>query len=62
MTDSERVWNERELTRRANRRLAVLRHADEVTENVAATCRYFGISRTAFYRWQHRYEDEGLEG
>jgi transposase len=62
VTDSERVWNERELTRRANRRLAVLRHADVITRNVAATCRYFGISRTAFYRWQRRYEDEGLEG
>ena len=45
MTDSERVWNERELTRRANRRLAVLRHADEVTKNVAATCRYLDIRR-----------------
>ena len=61
MTDSERGWNDRELTRGANRRLAVLRHADEV-KNVAATCRYFGISRTAFFRWRHRYEDEGRRG
>jgi transposase len=29
---------------------------------VAATCRYYGISRTVFYRWKHRYEDEGLDG
>ena len=26
-------------------RLAVLRHAEEVTGNVAMTCRYYGISR-----------------
>ena len=48
--------------RATNRRLAVPRHADEVTKNVAATCRYSGISRTAFYRWQHRCKDEGLDG
>ncbi|MFM8858259.1 MAG: helix-turn-helix domain-containing protein [Actinomycetota bacterium] len=30
--------------------------------NVAATCRHYGISRTVFYRWKRRYEDEGLEG
>jgi transposase len=29
---------------------------------VAATCRYYGISRNVFYRWKRRYEDEGLEG
>lgn len=27
------------------RKLAVLRHVDEITGNVAMTCRYFGISR-----------------
>jgi transposase-like protein len=59
---SERVWNEKELVRRANRRLAVLRHAEEVGGSVAATCRYYGISRNVFYRWKRRYEDEGLEG
>jgi transposase InsO family protein len=36
---------DRELERRANRRLAVLRHVEEVSGNVAATCRYYGISR-----------------
>lgn len=59
---SERIWTERELERRANRRLAVLQHAEEVTHSVAETCRYFGISRNCFYRWKRRYEDEGLEG
>lgn len=59
---AERVWSEKELVRRANRRLAVLRHAEEISGSVAATCRYYGISRTVFYRWKHRYEDEGLDG
>ena len=30
---------EQELTRRAKRRLAILHHAEEVTGNVALTCR-----------------------
>ncbi len=37
---------DRELERRANRRLAVLRHVEEVSGNVAATC----------------YEADGLDG
>jgi hypothetical protein len=37
---------ERDLERRAQRRLAVLRH-EEVSFNVAATCRHYGISRSA---------------
>ncbi|MFD8705334.1 helix-turn-helix domain-containing protein [Kitasatospora sp. NPDC059648] len=48
--------------RRAQRRLAVLRHAEEVTGNVSLTCRYYGISRNRFYRWQRRYQEEGIEG
>ena len=59
---ADRVWSEKDLIRRANRRLAVLRHAEEVSGNVAATCRYYGISRNVFYRWKRRYEDEGIEG
>lgn len=59
---AERVWSEKDLVRRANRRLAVLRHAEEISGNIAATCRYYGISRNIFYRWKRRYEDEGLEG
>ena len=59
---AERIWSERELDRRAKRRLAILEHAEDVTGSVSATCRYFGISRNCFYRWKHRYEDEGLEG
>ncbi|AIJ23929.1 putative transposase [Amycolatopsis methanolica 239] len=29
---------------------------------MAATCRYYGISRNIFYRWKRRYEEHGLEG
>ncbi|MGI5143573.1 MULTISPECIES: IS481 family transposase [unclassified Streptomyces] len=53
---------ERELARRARHRLAVLRHAEEVSGNIAATCRYYGISRQCFYTWRRRYEAEGLDG
>jgi len=53
---------EQELTRRAKRRLAVLRHAEEITGNVALTCRYYGISRQCFYTWKRRYDAHGLDG
>jgi transposase len=53
---------ERELQRGAARRLAIIRHAREVTGNVAKTCRYYGISRQAYYKWLRRYEEEGIEG
>jgi transposase len=53
---------ERELERQAQRRLAVLRHVEEVSGNVAASCRYYGISRECYYRWRRRYETHGLEG
>ncbi|WP_281286892.1 hypothetical protein [Nonomuraea turkmeniaca] len=33
------------LDREAKRRLAIIRYAEEVTGNVALTCRYYGISR-----------------
>jgi hypothetical protein len=44
------------------RKLAVLRHADEVTGNVAMTCRYFSIRRQLYYLWLRRYAAEGLDG
>jgi transposase len=53
---------EREQERHVRHRLAMIRHADEVTGNVAQTCRYYGISRQAFYKWQRRYEEEGPDG
>lgn len=53
---------ERELARAAARRLAIIRHAQEVTGNVALTCRYYGISRHTYYTWLRRYEVHGIEG
>jgi transposase-like protein len=51
-----------ELQRGASRRLAILRHCEKVTHNVSKTFRYYGISRTVFYKWKQRYEEGGLEG
>jgi transposase InsO family protein len=42
--------------------LAILRHAEEITGNVARTCRYYGISRQLFYVWKRRFEAEGVDG
>jgi hypothetical protein len=56
---------DRELDKNAARRLAIIRHAREVTGNVALTCRYYGISRQVFYtcakvaRWGHRSSSSG---
>jgi transposase-like protein len=41
---------EKELAHGAAYRLAIIRHAREVTGNVSMTCRYFGITRQAFYK------------
>lgn len=43
------------------RKLRILTHADS-TGNVSFTCRYFGISREAFYRWRKAYETKGEKG
>ena len=53
---------EQELERGARRRLAVIRHAQEVCHNVSKTCRYYGISRNLYYKWYRRYEEEGVAG
>jgi transposase InsO family protein len=54
--------DDREQQRKIRHRLAVLRHCEEVTGNVAATCRYYGISRQCFYKWLRRFEERGEEG
>jgi len=51
-----------EILRNQKWRLGIIRHAEEVTHNIAKTSRYFGISRTAFYRWYERYRKYGEEG
>ncbi len=53
---------ERELTKTAARRLAIIRHAEEVSGSVARTCRYYGISRNCFYKWLGRYQEFGADG
>jgi transposase-like protein len=53
---------EPQLPREVRRRLAILQHAEEVTGNVSMTCRYYGISRTVYYRWLRRYQKHGIEG
>jgi len=50
---------ERERDKNAARRLAILRHAGEVTGNVALTCRYYGITRQVFCQWRRRYQAGG---
>ena len=54
--------DEREQQRRIKHRLSVLRHAEEVSRNVAATCRYYGISRPTFYKWLRQFEEFGDDG
>jgi transposase-like protein len=46
--------SEQQLARMAKRRLAILRHAEEITGNVSLTCRYYGISGQCFYTWRRR--------
>src|ERR1700748_2344486 len=50
------------LPREVRRRLAIIQHAEEVTGNVAMTCRYYGISRQVYYRWLRRYQEQGIDG
>ena len=51
--------NERKLDRSAAKRLAILRHAEEVTGNLALTCRFYGITRQAFCQRRRRYQAAG---
>ena len=51
-----------EQDRQVKRRLAILNHAEEVTGNVAMTCRYYGITRQSFYVWKRRFEELGADG
>ena len=53
---------ERERLRSASRRLAVIRHAREITRNVSQTCRYYGITRQTYYVWLRRYVEKGVAG
>src|SRR5713101_4804582 len=51
-----------EQTRLTTWRFKVLQRAGEGSRNVARTCRHFGISRQAFYKWKRRYDQHGEAG
>jgi len=51
--------DEQEQQRKIRHRLAVLRHAEEVSHDVSATCHYCGISRPTFYKRLHQFEELG---
>ena len=51
-----------EQTRLTTWRFKVLQRAGEASRNVARTCRHFGISRQAFYKWKRRYDAYGAAG
>lgn len=50
------------LDREAERRLAIIRHVEEVTGNVALTCRYCAVSWQAYYIWYRPFQAEGVDG
>jgi transposase InsO family protein len=54
--------NKAEHARLVNWRSKVLQHARDVTGNVAQTCRHFGLSRQAFYKWKRRFDEHGDTG
>ena len=43
-------------------RSKVLREASDLPRGVAQTCRHFGLSRQAFYKWRARYKSHGEAG
>ena len=43
-------------------RFRVVQQAAASSRNVARTCRHFGISRQAYYRWKRRYDAHGEAG
>jgi transposase InsO family protein len=51
-----------EQARRLAWRFKVLQQACAQSRNVARTCRHFGISRQAYYRWRRRYQVHGEAG
>jgi transposase InsO family protein len=43
-------------------RFKVIQQAAERSRNIARTCRHFGISRQALYRWKRRFDAQGAVG
>ena len=51
-----------EISRLQRWRLGIIRHALDVSKNVAKTCRRYGISKQSYYNWYARYLEFGKEG
>ena len=51
-----------DLARRMAWRFKVVQQACAEARNVARTCRHYGISRQAYYRWKRRYDAHGAAG
>jgi transposase-like protein len=51
-----------EQTRLSSWRLKVLQRSATSSRNVARTCRHFGLSRQAFYKWKRRHAEHGDAG
>src|SRR3990172_10823607 len=49
-----------DLSKGAKQRLKWFDYYQAHGQNAALTCRYFGISRQTFYRWQRRYDPQRL--
>jgi len=52
----------KEILRNQKRRLEIIRHAEEITKNIAKTRWYFGLERATFYPWFERYRKYWVEG
>ena len=61
LVDKLRYFNDVKLTKEAKLRLKWIEYYEKV-KDVTKTCRYFGISRTTFYKWLKRYQKDGLRG
>jgi hypothetical protein len=59
MTSTLSASAQRAIERRANHKLAVLRHVEEVSGNVAASFRYYGVSRLACYAYSSAVPNVG---
>ncbi len=54
--------NYQQIIRLQKWRFGIIRHSLEVSHNVAATCRHYGICRESYYRWYRKYLEFGEEG
>jgi transposase len=54
--------NDQQIIRLQKWRLRIIKHSLEVSHNVAATCRHYGVCRESYYRWYRRYLEFGEEG